>query len=154
VTNHCGECTMCCKLPDIPELEKPPGQWCRHCAVGSGCTIYEARPRPCRDFTCLWLESQAEHNPLPAALRPDRSKMVLTFTEDRRDVLGYCDPASPHAWKEAAMFKLLDVISRQGRRVMFGNGREHFAMDRGRARRAELAPPDEKGVRYFLRFLE
>jgi hypothetical protein len=152
--NHCGSCTLCCKLLDIPELNKPQGRWCTHCAVGTGCRIYEERPAPCRDFACVWLQSQQEAKPLPAELRPDKSKVVLAFSPDRKDVLGYCDPTAPLAWKEAAMFGLLEVISSQGIRVMFGNGRDHYAMDRGRARRAELSPPDDKGVRYFVRFLE
>jgi hypothetical protein len=45
-------------------------------------------------------------------------------------------------------------MSRQGLRVMFGDGRTHFAMDHGRARRVELAPPDDRGIRQFLRFLD
>ena len=150
--NRCGSCTLCCKLLEIPALEKPEGQWCSHCAIGVGCKIYESRPAPCRDFACLWLESQSEKHPLPADLRPDRCKMVLTFTPDRKDVLGYCDPASPDAWKGA--LRLLQVIASQGHRVMFGNGREHFVMDQGRARRVELAEPDAEGVKLFRRFLD
>ena len=122
---------------EIPALEKPEGQWCSHCAIASGCKVYETRPSPCRDFACVWLESQKEKHPLPAELRPDRCKMVLTFTPDRNDVLGYCDPASPDAWKGVPL-RLLQVIAGQGHRVMFGNGSEHFAIDKGRVRRVEL----------------
>ena len=150
--NRCGSCTLCCKLLGIPALEKSEGQWCTHCAIGTGCKIYESRPAPCRDFACLWLESQNEKHPLPPELRPDRCKMVLTFTPDRRDVLGYCDPASPDAWRGA--LRLLQLIASRGHRVMFGNGREHFVMDQGRARRVELAEPDAEGVRLFRRFLD
>lgn len=151
--NRCGTCTLCCKLLDIPALKKPQYEWCEHCKVGEGCTIYETRPEPCRDFACVWLESQTQKNPLPAELRPDRCKMVLTFTPDRKDVLGYCDPAAPDAWKGAPL-RLLQVIAQQGQRVMFGNGREHFVIDQGRARRVELAEPDAEGVRLFRRFLD
>jgi len=52
------------------------------------------------------------------------------------------------------VFRLLQVIAGQGYRVMFGNGREHFALDQGRVRRAELAEPDADGVRLFRRFLD
>jgi hypothetical protein len=152
--NHCGACTLCCKLLDIPELDKPQGHWCSHCTVGVGCRIYQDRPAPCRDFACVWLQSQQEAKPLPPELRPDTSKMVLTFSPDRKDVLGYCDPSAPHAWKEPALFRLLEVISGQGIRVMFGNGRGHYAMQQGHARRAELSAPDSKGIRYFVRFLD
>jgi hypothetical protein len=150
--NHCGSCTLCCKLLEIPALEKPEGRWCAHCKVGSGCTIYNERPAPCRDFACLWLESQDEKNPLPAELRPDRCKMVLTFTPDREDVLGYCDPSTPDAWKGAPWRLLLVIAGRH--RVMFGNGRDHFAIDQGRARRVELTAPDAAGLRLFRRFLD
>jgi hypothetical protein len=151
--NHCGTCTLCCKLLDIPVLKKPQGQWCVHCAIGKGCTIYETRPQPCRDFECMWLESQKEKHPLPAELRPDRCKVVLTFSPDRKDVLGFCDPATPDAWKGAPL-RLLQVIAGRGHRVMVGNGREHFAIDQGRVRRVELAEPDADGVRLFRRFLD
>jgi len=48
----------------------------------------------------------------------------------------------------------LQVIADQGHRVMFGNGREHFALDNGRVRRVELAEPNDEGVRLFRRFLD
>ena len=149
----CGACTLSCKLLEIPVLKKPQGEWCSHCAPGKGCTIYADRPAPCRDFECIWLESQKEKHPLPAELRPDRCKMVLTFTQDRKDVLGYCDPAHPQAWK-GAILRLLQVIARRGHRVMFGNGHEHFVIDQDRARPVELAEPDADGVRLFRRFLD
>lgn len=134
-------------------LEKPANRWCVHCAIGEGCTIYEARPVPCRDFECVWLESQKEKHPLPAELRPDRCKMVLAFAPNRKDMLGYCDPATPNAWKGAPL-RLLQIIAQRGHRVMFGNGREHFVIDQGRARRVELGEPDGQGVRVFQRFLD
>jgi hypothetical protein len=154
MVNHCGECNFCCKLPDIAELSKPANQWCTHCDIGKGCRIYETRPTPCRDFECLWLESQREKRPLPAELRPDRCKVMLTFAESRRDVLGYCDPATPDAWKHGPVLRLLHILASQGLRVMFGNGREYFAVDRDRIRSAELSDPDQNGVRRFLRFLD
>ena len=77
--------------------------------------------------------------------------MVPTFAPDRKDTLGYCDPASPDAWKGAPL-RLLQVIADRGHRVVFGNGREHFALDKGKARRVELAKPNAKGVRLFRRF--
>ncbi len=37
---------------------------------------------------------------------------------------------------------------------MFGNGKTHYAVDRGKIRPVELAPADDKGVRMFVRFLD
>lgn len=150
----CGGCTLCCKLLEVPALEKPQNRWCVHCKTGQGCTIYANRPAPCRDFLCVWLESQRAAQPLPPELRPDRSKLVLTFAPNRHDVLGYCDPDFPDAWKAPAVMKLLEIMSRQGLRVMFGDGRDHYALDRGRVRRVELAPADDSGTRQFVRFID
>ena len=152
MTNHCGGCNMCCKIPDIVELSKPRNQWCSHCDIGKGCRIYETRPVPCREFECLWLESQREKQPLPPELRPDRCKMMLTFAENRRDVLGFCD--APEAWKRPAMLRLLRVLAGQGHRVMFSVGQHNFAVDRDRIRPAELSEADAQGVRTFVRFLD
>ena len=151
---NCGGCSLCCKLLDIPELEKPANRWCQHCAPGRGCTIYDKRPQPCRDFACVWLESQHDATPLPPELRPDQCRVVLAFAPNRRDVQGYCDPGEPDAWKAPPVLKLLAIMSRQGLRVMVGNGCEYYAFDRGRARRAELGPLDQSGTRHFLRFLD
>ncbi len=52
---ECGTCTLCCKVYALPELEKPPGVWCKHCAPGKGCKIHDAPPDPCRLFNCLWM---------------------------------------------------------------------------------------------------
>jgi hypothetical protein len=154
MAHHCGDCNMCCKLLDVVELSKPANQWCVHCEIGKGCRIYDMRPVPCRDFECLWLESQREMRPLPAELRPDRCKMMLTFAQNRRDVLGYCDPAAPDDWKRPSVLRLLHVLASQGVRVMFGTGRRFFAVDKDRIRPAEISDADADGVRHFVRFLD
>lgn len=52
----CGSCSLCCKILDIPELDKPSGRWCSHCKPGKGgCEIYSDRPLVCRAFGCQWL---------------------------------------------------------------------------------------------------
>jgi hypothetical protein len=90
----CGDCTLCCKVMAIEELAKPAGQWCRHCKPGRFCQIYDGRPAECRSFNCLWLidERFGPH------WRPDRSKLVLTTSEDGIEVR--CDPGFPDAWRK------------------------------------------------------
>lgn len=66
----CGTCRVCCRLPDIPELSKPVSTWCRHIDLNQpqgGCTIYEDRPRTCREYECAWLSGLGEEQD-----RPDR----------------------------------------------------------------------------------
>lgn len=69
---ECGPCRVCCRLPDIPELDKPINTWCRHIDLESGaapCKIYDHRPGVCRAFDCAW-------------------KQGLGGSYDRPDILG------------------------------------------------------------------
>ncbi len=54
-SRSCNGCTLCCRLPDIDDLDKPADEWCRHCIAGRGCSIYLDRPQLCRDFLCRWM---------------------------------------------------------------------------------------------------
>jgi hypothetical protein len=69
----CGDCTVCCIVPTIddPEIQKKPGIRCRHCEAG--CTIYDSRPKSCRDFYCAWRMIPA----LGPDWRPDRSGVFI-----------------------------------------------------------------------------
>ena len=66
----CGPCRVCCRLPDIPELNKPINTWCRHIDLESDdapCRIYDHRPDVCRAFDCAWKQGLGgEHD------RPDK----------------------------------------------------------------------------------
>ncbi|MEM1183809.1 MAG: hypothetical protein AAGI53_02295 [Planctomycetota bacterium] len=67
----CGSCRVCCKLPDIPELDKPRDTWCRFSAKSKGapgCTRYEARPDVCREFECAWLSGLGDADDRPDKL--------------------------------------------------------------------------------------
>jgi hypothetical protein len=52
--NPCGDCTACCTVLSVKELDKSPHSPCDHLA-GSGCGRYESRPGSCRNWSCLWL---------------------------------------------------------------------------------------------------
>jgi hypothetical protein len=91
---RCGDCTLCCRVMAIEELDKPAGKWCRHCQPSRGCRIYENRPNECRDFNCLWLVD-ARFGP---DWKPSKSKLVLTTSDDGIEVR--CDPTFPDAWRK------------------------------------------------------
>ena len=74
----CGDCTMCCKLLAVPEIEKPALKWCKHCSNPGGCGIYDTKPKSCTEFECIWLQTQKTPTPLPLELRPDKSRVVLS----------------------------------------------------------------------------
>lgn len=75
----CGPCTECCRTMGVQEgdFHKRKDEWCQHAHAGRGCAIYETRPTPCRDFTCLWLTGWGD-----LAHRPDKIHGVLTATAD------------------------------------------------------------------------
>jgi hypothetical protein len=49
----CGDCTACCTIFAIAELNKPQHVTCKH-LCGTRCEIYEARPRECAEYFCGW----------------------------------------------------------------------------------------------------
>lgn len=93
----CGECSLCCKLPRIEQLEKPEGKWCSHCNAGKGCKIYESRPQVCRDFKCFWL---AGH--LSEAWYPPNAKLLVDMKGQWITV--QVDPSSPNRWRQEPYF--------------------------------------------------
>lgn len=66
----CGSCVACCLTPS---LSAPPhkgiGDHCpKVCRTGRkrGCSIYETRPDPCREYQCHWLFNgllESKHRP-------------------------------------------------------------------------------------------
>lgn len=101
----CANCTMCCKVLTIPELEKPGDQWCKHCLVGKGCGIYASRPATCAGFFCLYLLDGVigEH------WKPAHSRMVLT--SDEAGVYVHVDPARSDAWRKEPYYSDLKTWS-------------------------------------------
>jgi len=74
--NECGDCTACCEVLPIKELNKPKNTMCSDC-TGSGCGIYEKRPQVCKDYQCIYTQSN-----MPEELRPDKSGVILEYLKD------------------------------------------------------------------------
>ncbi|WP_054157103.1 hypothetical protein [Rhizobium sp. AAP43] len=91
---ECGECALCCILPDIDVLDKPANIRCGHCLSGGGCDAYDARPATCRDFFCLWRTDES----LSEEWEPSRAHMMLYEQGPQLTVL--VDPAFPDAWRQ------------------------------------------------------
>ncbi|MCP8938734.1 hypothetical protein NK718_09430 [Alsobacter sp. SYSU M60028] len=91
----CGTCTLCCKVYDVPSLEKPAGVWCGHCQPGRGCGIHATRPQHCRSFHCLWMTESF----LGPEWKPERCKFVMSVDPASRNLLIQLDPGHPAAWK-------------------------------------------------------
>ena len=71
----CGDCTLCCTLFIVEELDKPAGSACEHCAVN--CSIYNNRPQSCRDLKCAYIQM----NNVSVLMRPDNLGVVFEKLE-------------------------------------------------------------------------
>jgi hypothetical protein len=85
---------MCCKVPAIEELAKPPGVWCRHAVSGKGCAIYAERPGSCRAFYCQWMQD-ASFGP---EWKPEKAKFVIYVQQNGNNLQVAVDPSFPNAW--------------------------------------------------------
>jgi len=66
----CGDCTLCCTLTYVSELNKPERVTCEHC--DKGCRIYDGRPVACASYQCAWLAGE-----MSDAMRPDKSHVMV-----------------------------------------------------------------------------
>jgi hypothetical protein len=148
-SRQCGSCTLCCKLLGIAALEKPRNSWCRHCAPGKGCGIYETRPEECRAFFCGWITSAD----LGEEWRPDRAKLLLAREAGGRIVV-HCDAAAPGAWRRAPYYARIKAWatkradgSRQEVVVLTGN-RITFLAPEGEFDLGQRGPGEQMLTRY------
>ena len=72
ITRSCGGCTACCKTHIGDDMKIQGGEYCDHCQIGKGCSIYEARPFACQVYRCLWVCGKGEESD-----RPDLLKVVM-----------------------------------------------------------------------------
>lgn len=119
----CGSCTLCCKVMRIEEIDKPRGEWCPTCDPRAGCRAYEQRPESCRAFECVWLQSQSRPgSALPAELRPDRCRVVMTVRTDGAGLLLHVDPDRPDAHRRGAVAALVERVIRRSEVVIVACG--------------------------------
>lgn len=148
----CDGCTMCCKLLGVGELKKRANDWCTHCNIGKGCSIYEQRPPTCQEFACLYRFAQKA----PLALRPDKSKVVLAPSTNPNVICAHVDPGTPDAWKKEPVHSQIKEFAEAGFLVVISHGDtlEKVTLKRigpgvvGK-RTVTMTPPDENGMQWF-----
>lgn len=112
--NDCGNCTYCCTVMKVKELNKGAHTPCVHCHEGTGCTIYDERPESCRVYECLWFRSQRFDKPLPADIRPDRCNVVIGTVNNGNEIILYVEPSHREAWRAPAFSKALGLFFSRG----------------------------------------
>lgn len=146
----CGTCSMCCKLPGIPYIDppKPPGQWCRHCRPGRGCSIWSMRPEGCIRFNCDWRKNAR----LGDEWRPDRCGFLLTRTSETSPYEILVEPAKPDAWRKEPYFsglrRVAAIVAEQGFPVIVAAGVRRWVL---LPDRVVIVPPEHmaSGLRIF-----
>lgn len=91
--NACGECVACCITLRIEseEFTKPSHTPC-HACTSVGCNVYWRRPKPCRDFACVWLKSQKLNDRMGPELRPDKCGVIFVDFESIPEQPGRSTP--------------------------------------------------------------
>jgi len=105
---QCGDCSLCCKVLGIPELDKPKDSWCPNFVAGAGCRIYADRPPSCHNFVCRWLSD--------ASMGPEWKPSVCKMVIDSRPSLfvAHVDPAVSRPWCAEPYISALKRLSAQG----------------------------------------
>lgn len=102
----CRDCTLCCELPKIVELDKPLYVPCAYKASG-GCSIYgdPARPHVCGAFECRYIQvnkpdAAPQHVRLP---HPEDAGAYFYEVAGTKDFLLHVDPNRPEVWKHTTI---------------------------------------------------
>lgn len=74
---ECGDCTVCCTLSVVKELDKKAGEHCFNC-VNNGCKVYGEHPQVCKDFECAFLQNGND-----IELRPDKCGIMFSKRNER-----------------------------------------------------------------------
>jgi hypothetical protein len=75
---ECGDCWMCCRVPEVKEIGKSAGERCKNYVIGEGCKIYENRPEECRLFECSYFQMEKAFE----GLRPDSCGIMFEKISD------------------------------------------------------------------------
>jgi hypothetical protein len=85
---------------NIDELQKPRQQWCEHCDIGVGCTIYDTKPPTCSGFYCSYLV----HKAIGEEWRPSACGIVLHYDAPTNCISIHVDEDRKDAWREEPFY--------------------------------------------------
>ena len=105
---QCGACALCCKLYEIPALQKAQGAWCQHCSTHKACDVYDVRPEVCERFECLWKEGY-----LPDEFYPARAHFAITYTKNGKGLQVHVDPDYEGAASRRWVRRYFDLVLEQ-----------------------------------------
>ena len=106
---ECGECTTCCELLPIPELQKPESTLCGFCKINVGCSIYKSRPNSCKEFNCVYIQNEE----IDLELRPDNCKVMFERVTDTL-YLALELPRDVGSWREKKVSDFIKKLNENG----------------------------------------
>lgn len=131
----CQDCDGCCRVFEVPAVDKAFGEPCKHLGrtlLGPGCKIYADRPDACQHYVCLWLDShrRLEVAPLSDELRPNVCHVVMGWPwgKDRETLFVYPYPDYPNAWRLAPVSDHLRLILSRGGKIVVVTGAQRIAI--------------------------
>lgn len=140
MAGHCADCDGCCRVFEVKPVDKAFGEPCKHLGrtlVGPGCTIYETRPDVCRNYVCLWLDSQRRTDvpSLPEALRPNVCKVVMGWPwgVEKETLFVYPYPGYENNWRIPPVSNHLRMILARGGKIVVVTGKTRIAINRDMA---------------------
>jgi len=96
---NCGDCNLCCKLPHInpthiknKPFKKKGFTWCENCKIGEGCTVYNNRPKTCKDFECFYLIGFQKERPNKGGFLAIPEEINGVSFADGKVLTIYCEP--------------------------------------------------------------
>lgn len=154
----CGPCTLCCKLFEAPELQKPAHVWCGNVKKGAGCGIHAQRPASCATFQCFWT-----YNPtLSEEWRPDRARFVVSV-ESGGGLLITLDKGQPTAWRRepyhSQIRRWAEFGVSKGKPVLLANGERmsvilpNDELDVGALKPGDQVALEHDGLRFHARVI-
>lgn len=133
---QCGDCTLCCKLLGVHELNKKARVYCPHCEINHGCKIYQTRPKECIDFECSWLMGL-----IPEKLKPNKVGVMITSLAMDLRKQGYLEPTKDYILvypeeqgneKKGAIRDYLNNLLAQGVELILVDGEKKLLMKWGK----------------------
>ena len=110
---ECGECTVCCLLTHIPQLNKPVYKLCEYCDEDAGCNQYDARPEACKKYLCVWRIEE-----LSESLRPDKCHVMFERLPGNSTYVGLVQPGYEKRWLTQEVQKFTNDKLKKGSAVI------------------------------------
>ena len=108
----CGECSVCCYIGAVPELEKGPHTECKYVKTDKcgSCSIFKSKdlPQTCRNFMCSWRRGFGSETD-----RPDQNNVMFSINKIENQVYAVAIELSENAINITGKDMAIQIASAQ-----------------------------------------